>query len=775
MDILRNMKIGVKMILGFGVVIIIAGFVVILSMRQMRLVNEDMVRVQQYPGHRYTILNIMSGDLMDARRIVSVMAFRLGDHNALASLRNEAIYGRRIINRALDEYQGNLRADMAINPNRRNEVIRESDALRQLINRYFDEVMEGIYIVARDGIVGDAASRANVEYYFEMANALYAQISEMFDALRLAAEISMNERYDELVLQANSVRLGALAGSAFGIIAGIAIATMLTKSITKPLDKVISALRDASGGRLGINIDRANITKNETGVLTQDICVLVDTVRNIVDDLSLMYKEYISLGNIHYKIDESKYQNSFKDIMGLINQLNTQMVSNIEGVSDALANISDGDFSKEMDMSVWVGEWVIMPKAFNSLVGNINAINTEVNAMIKSVAEKGDLSFRIDEANYQGDWQKIMLGLNNIAQAVNEPLEVLEIAMDEMRMGNFDLVVIDKKLGAMGHEANVENYNGVFRRILSAFEDTLNAAASYINEISDVLESIANGDLTRAISRDYLGSFAAIKDSLNNISSTLHKTVSEISAASEQVLSGARQISTSSQELASGAQEQASSVQELNATIDVVNQQTHQNAQSATMASELSNNTATNAQQGNISMKEMLAAMAQIKESSADISKVIKAIEDIAFQTNLLALNASVESARAGEHGKGFAVVADEVRTLAGRSQTSASETNELIATSINRVDNGSQIAENTAISLDTIVANIAEVSAIIGNIAAASQEQTDAISHISQGLGQISKVTQNNSAVSEQAAAASQELSSQAEMLRKLVSYFSV
>ncbi|MCL1877822.1 MAG: methyl-accepting chemotaxis protein [Defluviitaleaceae bacterium] len=580
---------------------------------------------------------------------------------------------------------------------------------------------------------------------------------------------------DEIVAQRATVIIMVLLISTIGLAIALAVLFLISGSIVRPIRKLVDLVSNVSQGKLNVNVDKNNLSTDEVGGLTRDVYSLVDVIREMVNDLTKAHSEYMVAGNVYYEIDNPIYQNSFEEAIGLVNKLLSQNTRDIMSMTSQLSNVSNGDFSIEMNLDDWPGDWAVIPQSLTSLSENLNAVSSEIGAMIDAAAVKGELNFRIDCDKYDGDWRKIMTGLNDIAIAVDEPLAVIAICLDEMKAGNFELDDIDSKITRAGYDSASENHKGVFRDILNNVDSTVSVIYTYIREISETLAEISNGNLTAKISRDYVGDFVAIKESLNNISETLNKTMSEINSASEQVLSGAKQISSSAMDLANGASTQASSVEELNASVDLINQQTQSNALNAIKANELSNTSTSNAREGNEAMQETLSAMNQIKEASNNISKIIRTIQDIAFQTNLLALNAAVEAARAGEHGKGFAVVAEEVRSLAARSQEAASETTTLIGTSINTVDSGAEIARSTAETLDTIVENANKVLDVVSAISTASHEQAEAISQVVQGLQQISQVVQSNSAVSEETAAASEELNSQAELLQQLVGYFKI
>ena len=292
-----------------------------------------------------------------------------------------------------------------------------------------------------------------------------------------------------------------------------------------------------------------------------------------------------------------------------------------------------------------------------------------------------------------------------------------------------------------------------------------------IRSQAKIAEEVAGGDMTVDVvpksEEDMMGI------SLKHLVSRNFHALTNINDAAYQVSTSSSQVASASEALAQGSTEQASAIEEITASIDDIAEKTKQNATEANTASELVAQAIEEVKKGNQQMRDMMTAMQEINESSESISKIIKVIDDIAFQTNILALNAAVEAARAGDAGKGFAVVAEEVRNLAAKSASAASETAELIEDSIHKVEAGSQIADETAKALEMITSAVQESDSIIRNIAEASNYQATAIAQIDQAIDQVSQVVQNNSATSEECAAASVELSNQASRMRDLLSVY--
>ncbi len=343
-----------------------------------------------------------------------------------------------------------------------------------------------------------------------------------------------------------------------------------------------------------------------------------------------------------------------------------------------------------------------------------------------------------------------------------KPLNASVAAIDELAKGNLKTRIEVKSRDEFGRLAN-------------SYNQSMNQLETVIVDIDDTLNAISDGDLSMNFDQEYTGDFVNISNSLSNIIVSLRSTLSQIASASSQVALGANQISNASQSLAQGATEQASSVAELSATIENVATQVKSTSEKAVNANKNIENATNELNTANAHMNELMSAMEDTKNQSEEISKVVKTIEDIAFQTNILALNAAVEAARAGSAGKGFAVVADEVRNLATKSSEASKTTSQLIEATTEAIENSHRLARESSEYLSHAVSSNEVVYNNIRDIESDSEEQSEAVNQIASGIEQINSVVAMNSATSEECAASSEELSSQAATLDQLISEFNL
>ena len=403
---------------------------------------------------------------------------------------------------------------------------------------------------------------------------------------------------------------------------------------------------------------------------------------------------------------------------------------------------------------------------FREVIVGANEILDAVVTPLKESAEimerigRGDIPETVT-TEYRGDFDAIKGSINrcisNIHALITDAGELSQAALE----------------GRLSARADASRHSGDFRRIIEGVNATLDAVVEPMRESSCCLEMLAKGNFGVRVEGDYQGDHALIKNALNSTVDSINNTLFQVKEAVTQVNAGASQVADSSMSLSQGATEQAASLEEIGSSMVELASQTRTNAENAAQANKLTVGARSAAEQGAQQMNRMVVAMQEIDDASRSIAKIIKVIDDIAFQTNLLALNAAVEAARAGRHGKGFAVVAEEVRNLAGRSAKAAMETNELIAGSVRKVGNGMEIADRSAEALKDIVSSATKAADLVGEIAAASNEQAQGIAQVNQGLGQIDSVTQQNTANAEETASASEELSAQAAHLSRTLAGF--
>lgn len=404
----------------------------------------------------------------------------------------------------------------------------------------------------------------------------------------------------------------------------------------------------------------------------------------------------------------------------------------------------------------------------------IQEAQAELNSLIESGNKKGEtLVSGLSEKQAMAVFTVIILGGISVAvsvvfgiyitRGITQPVTELEQAARAMARGEFSAVRV-----AYDSRDELGSLAGDIRSMVKTLTDVLQNETYILNEM-------AEGNFSVHSEKDeyYIGEFEQLMRSMKKISRGLSELLLQISRSADNVAAGSEQVSSGSQNLAQGTTEQAASVEELTGMMSEISDQAYRNSRDAQEASEKAQMVKENATESSRSMQEMVKAMAEISGKSDEIRKIVKTIEDFSFQTNILALNAAVEAARAGDRGKGFSVVANEVRSLANQSSAASKSTAALIQSSLQAVENGRKIANETDNALAEVVSGIDNVSELLFHITDASSKQFDANRQVTENINLISEVVQTNSATAEECAAASEELASQAQLLKELVSHF--
>jgi len=462
-------------------------------------------------------------------------------------------------------------------------------------------------------------------------------------------------------------------------------------------------------------------------------------LKSLMDETKRLIESAIA-GKLDNRGDPKKINFEFRPIIEGINQTLDAVIGPLNMAAEYVNNISRGNIPDKITDN-YNGDFNEIKKSLNTCIDAIKALIEDAN-MLSAGAVEGKLANRADASKHQGDFRKIIQGVNDTLDAVINPLNMAADYIDRISKGDMP-------------EKIIAEYRGDFNLI----KNNLNVLIEALNNITGVAEEIAKGNLMVELrersSRDKL------MKALGKMVKELREVVIQVKVAGDNVASGSNQMSSASSQISQGATEQAASAEEASSSMEEMTANIKQNADNANQTEQMAIKAAEDAKEGGKAVIETVAAM-------KEIAGKISIIEEIARQTNMLALNAAIEAARAGEHGKGFAVVAAEVRKLAERSQGAAREISQLSSSSV-------EVAEHAGQLLEQIVPTIQRTAELVQEISAASNEQNTGSEQINKAIQQLDQIIQQNAGASEEMASTAEELSSQAEQLQQTISFFKI
>lgn len=479
---------------------------------------------------------------------------------------------------------------------------------------------------------------------------------------------------------------------------------------------------------------------------------IIGAVNDVVLQLSTASNQMLFKGRLAERHDE------LNAIAVSMNQLFSVLENGLAETNKVVTAISKADFNQRM-IGHYVGDLEVLRVGVNGSAESVAFMMTELEKVMNGL-NAGQFNVRMDSRvphAFRSLVETAMQSMHNVITDINH-------VMKAMNEGDFDA-----RVNALAYGDLLSMKNNV--------NDSMDRLSMAVTGITTIVSAQANGDLTRSVPQtsvvSFRGQLKQLQDAINNSSRKLKSIVAQAVDASQIVNEAALQVSQGSSDLSSRVQEQAAALEQTSATMHEMASAVQNNTANARKVADLAHQVQHQAGEGVGVMQQTIGAMQSIHEASSKISDIVSIIDGIAFQTNLLALNAAVEAARAGEHGRGFAVVASEVRALAQKSAEAAKDIKGLIDDSVQRVENGTQLAEKSGSVLNGITASIEQVAGMVEEIATASNEQSTGISQVHNAMADIDRVTQENAALVEETTAAAESLSSEAKDLRESMAFF--
>ncbi|MCB8745329.1 methyl-accepting chemotaxis protein [Rhodoferax sp. U2-2l] len=805
-----NMKIGVRLAIGFGITLLLLVVIAVLGITRLTDLNASLDQIvnDRYPK------SVQATDVIRAMNQVGIISRNLllqTDPADRKRLTDEITEQRKVISENIEKLEATVRSDegkrlIADMKSARADYVGTLELLLGMIARNDNES-------AKTLVYGDMGKNY-VAYTGAVRKLIEFQESMMIKAGKDAEVAASSSQTLLITLSVVALVLAALIG------------WIITRSITGPTRKLMEGAEKMAAGNFDFKLDINS--KDEIGALAQSVGAMQTAVQAMIADANMLSKAAVE-GKLATRADAGKHQGDFQKIVAGVNHTLDAVIGPLNVTAKYVDDISKG---------------VIPPVITDNYNGDFNLIKNNLNAMVKMMSEllaqtdiiiqgaaNGELEKRADATKFVGGWNKLVLGVNETVTNIVNPLNVTADYVERISKGDMppkitaaysgDYNIIKNNLNALIDATNAQaaaaqaiskgdltaqvtvrsegdmlakalidvikavnalvadgmllakatvdgdlavradatKHQGDFRKVVEGLNAVMVAVNTPVQELREVLGALEGGDLTVSMKKNYAGTWDELKSAMTNMQKKLVEVVTDVNSGAQALASASEEVSATAQSLSQAASEQAAGVEETSASIEQMTSSIAQNTENAKITDGMASKAAKDAADGGEAVEATVTAMKQIAQK-------IGIIDDIAAQTNLLALNAAIEAARAGEHGKGFAVVAAEVRKLAERSQIAAQEIGEVAGSSV-------ALAEKAGKLLAEIVPNIRKTSDLVQEITAASTEQSSGVGQINSAVSQLNTTTQQNASSSEELAATSEEMSSQAEQLQQTMSFF--